>query len=361
MKKIVTITFHNANNYGAMLQTYALQKFLSKSYETEILNYDNKNISKPYKIFSLSPKKFLKDVISYKKNKKRFNNFNSFRKNLVLSRKFNDITDIKENYPKAHVYIVGSDQIWNPNITGGLDDIYCLNFGKNDFKKITYAASCGTVSNIKICEKSFIEKINGINNISVREKTLKEYIESITEKKVNVVVDPTLLLTKQEWENLKITDRIIKQKYIFVYSVSNANELLYDITNELSKITGYKIVYFDKYDLKNNYKYKKISGYEYGPVEFLNLLYNSEYVVTTSFHGLAMSAIFNKIFFISLSSHPDRLLTLLETLELKNRIVTKKEDLNILMNNKIDWNRVNNIINRERKKSIEWLFNSIES
>ena len=367
MKKIITVTFHRANNYGAVLQAYALQKFLSKKYETEILDYDNKDISDVYRVFKKPSgsikqtiRRFKKDILNYNKNSKRSKNFAEFRKKLMLTKKYSRIDDIKENCPAADVYITGSDQIWNHSITGGLDDIYFLNFGDSKSKRIAYGASCGTVDIVKKKEKEFIEKIENIDFLSTRENSFNEYIEDIAKRDVRVVVDPALLLTKKEWEELDITNRIIDEKYIFVYSVGNANEALYNMTNKLAQRTGYKIIYFDRDDSENNYKCEKVSGYKYGPVEFLNLLYNSEYVVTTSFHGLALSTIFNKNFFISLSTYPDRLLTLLELLDLKDRIITNNEKINDVINSDIDWNKVNEKIKQERQKSIDWLINSIE-
>ena len=118
---------------------------------------------------------------------------------------------------------------------------------------------------------------------------------------------------------------------------------------------------FGKHDLRGKYECKKKSYYSAGPAEWLNLLFNAEYVVTTSFHGVALSSLLNKEMFVVLSTLPDRLTTLLNTLELNNRIINDKNKIDNLLNKKTEWDKVNKLIEQERKKSLNWLLNAIES
>lgn len=366
MKKVKTVTFHLANNYGALLQAFALQQILQKKYDAEILNYDNTFISDNYRVFkpiNKNPIKTIyhlfKDIINYNQEKKRVLAFDNFRKKLYLSDYFSDKDEKK--LPEVDAYIVGSDQVWNPFLTNGVDSIYTLKDVKKS-KKISYAASSGNLKYIEQYKTEFLKNIQQFDAISVREKNLKEYLsKNLKGKTVSTVLDPTLLLSKNEWINLCKDKKIEKEKYIFVYSVNNANSLFYDFVNKLADDKNLKIVFFDKRDLKNHFKHKKKSYYSAGPSEFLNLLYNAEYVITTSFHGTALSCLLNKEFFVILSTFPDRLTTLLNALDLNSRIISNINDYNSVLQQRIQWENINQKLEQERRFSIKWLFNSIES
>ena len=366
-KKIYTITFHRANNYGALLQACALQKFLkNNNYDTTILDYDNLYISDHYRIVKKNKKNIIKlllhfliKVVNIRKELLRINAFDSFRNKLCISDQLS-LKSINSNINNSNnIIISGSDQVWNPRITGGVDPIYLLEvFDK--CKRISYAASCGSTSVLDGYENVFIDKVTKIDKISVREKELKDYLNKRIDNDIELVVDPTLLISKDDWLSIFDNNRIIDEKYIFVYSVDNDNDIFINTVNELSKLTGYKIVYFDRNDLKNRFHCKKENWYKAGPSEFLNLLYNSEYVVSTSFHALALSTVLNKEIFVTLSSKPDRLITLCNAAGLDHRIVDDLSRVDKLLNNKIDWNLVNSKIERLKDKSQKWLINSIE-
>lgn len=360
MKKVYTVTFHLANNYGAMIQTYALQKVLQKKYDTKVLNYDNYAVSDGYRIIRKGPLNLLKKIYFFVRKLphifveyKRVLNFKKFRSNIKMTKYFNNISHFDFSY--IDCVVTGSDQIWNSRITGYLDDVYFLNFGNLKIKKVSYAASSGTLD---IIDSDFIKKVQNIDFISVREESLRKKLSLEINKKITTVLDPSLLLGKKEWEKLKIKDRIIDKKYIFAYSVGNSTKEYYDAINDLSKETGLPIIFFDKRNSKGKIKCPNKSFYSSGPEEFLNILYNAEFVITTSFHALAMSLIFNKPFGIALSTYPDRIDTMLKKCDLEDRIINN--NIIKLYKTKIDWIKVNNIIEENRKKSLEWLFNSLE-
>ena len=216
MKKVKTVTFHLANNYGALLQAFALQQILQKKYDAEILNYDNTFISDNYRVFkpiNKNPIKTIyhlfKDIINYNQEKKRVLAFDNFRKKLYLSDYFSDKDEKK--LPEADAYIVGSDQVWNPFLTNGVDSIYTLKDVKKS-KKISYAASSGNLKYIEQYKTEFLKNIQQFDAISVREKNLKEYLsKNLKGKTVETVLDPTLLLSKNEWINL-CKDKKIENK-----------------------------------------------------------------------------------------------------------------------------------------------------
>lgn len=368
MKKIGIITFHRAVNYGAVLQTYATQEFLkANNYDVEIIDYRDEILETPYKFLKLprggiktKTKKILNDIIFLKKNNKKGKNFQKFIKsNLNLSKMYNSIGELKENYPKYDIYITGSDQVWNTNIVGCLSDAYTLNFGNDKIKRISYAASIGLSKIDNKYENEYKEKLKNIDFLSVREENAKLILNELIDKKdIQVVLDPTLLLNKEFWSS-KI-DKLDKEneKYIFVYSVANNDEYR-KIANYLSKETGLKIVHFEK---TNKFDNVLKNAYTEGPFEFLNFIKNAEYVVTNSFHATVFSIIFNKKFFcVPFKTTSSRITNLLEKMGISNRIVyTLEEFKNKKYDEEINYSEVDKKLEEERKESINWLNNVIE-
>ena len=183
MKKGIITTFYKAHNYGAMLQAFALKKFLeSNNYNIEFLNYKDDNIEEVYKVFSLKNKSLknkIKEILKFlffsRKIKKRYSNFSNFQSKYLKETKLiiDKNTKLDEVSLNADFIITGSDQVWNKNITKGLSDIYTLNFGEKDIRRISYAASIG---NKKIDnELEYKNKLSIIDKISVREETAKKY------------------------------------------------------------------------------------------------------------------------------------------------------------------------------------------
>lgn len=370
MKKIGIITFHNAHNYGAMLQAFALQeKVKNMNYNVEIINYRNPKFEEGYKVANwkkINAKQYIKNIIKSTVLRKqyygRYNAFKQFeRDKFKLSEVYESEENLLANPPMYDVYIAGSDQIWNTNIVGRLSDAYTLNFKTYDGIKISYAASIG---NSNIDEKytdEFKKKIEKIDYISVREENAKHELQKIIEKNVNVVLDPTLLLSKEHWENIinkSLNKNRIKEKYILVYIFKEKPEYI-EMVNYLSEKTGYKIVQFN---IKSKYKNTLCSAYESGPIEFIDLIKNAEYVCTDSFHGTVFSIIFNKAFFVfPFESTISRFNNLLGKLNLLDRIISSKSEFEkIDFNKKIDYIEVNELLEEERKKSVLFLENAIE-
>lgn len=363
-KKCLIVTFQNAFNYGAMLQCYALQHILEENkIEVKVLNYKNNIISDFYKIFYYPKnekflKKYLKPSISalyfFKQLYGRNNKFKRFLKDNINLTECYTKKELKSiNFGKDVTLIAGSDQIWNTDLTNGFDDIYYLNFS-NSSRKISYAASIGKnefdsefLNNAKECLDDF-------SYISVREETGKIEIENKLNKEVDVVLDPTLLIERNEWEK-NISYNEIKEKYIFVYM---PNDDVIKTAKYISEKENLKIVNISK---KNYFGKKEINKFKSDPFEFLTLLYNAEYIITTSFHATSFSIIFNKKIIVfppkGLSS---RITDLAKKLELQDIIYNKFEELEMKKyNNKIDYENSNKLLSRLRVKSIEKLLNNI--
>lgn len=366
MKKGIITTFYKAHNYGAMLQAFALKKVLeNNNCSIEFLNYKDENIEGIYKVFSLKNKSLknkIKEVlrffIFYKKIKKRYSNFSNFQNKYLKETKLviDKNTKLDDVSLDVDFIITGSDQVWNKNITNELSDIYTLNFAKKNIRRISYAASIG---NKKIDnELEYKNKLAIIDKISVREETAKKILDEILpEKNITTVLDPTLLLDNNEWNKYLDNSISKKEKYILAYVVEPDSEYI-KVVNDLSEKTGLKVVHFEK---RNKYKNELESAFTEGPLGFVNLIKNAEYIVTTSFHATVFSIIFNKKFWVVPHRVTgSRVIDLLSKLKISDRAVYS---LNEFQKNKfdkeIDFNEVNNILNLEREKSINWLLNAI--
>lgn len=365
-KKIRIVTFQNAYNYGAVLQCYALQNTLENmgNNDVKVLNYRNINVENLYRIFykpsgSLLPlrymKSFFKGILYLPQTMPRNKTFSKFiAENINLTEDMTKEEIMKFDFNEDYTFVAGSDQIWNTNITHGSDDIYTLNFGKN-MKRISYAASIGN-KEVEEQHKEYFKKcLSNFDNISIREETGKNALKDITEKTVEVVLDPTLLLDAKAWTSAVKKEKTNDEKYIFVYM---ANQECVDIANDLKNKTGYKIIYIDK---KNLFGKGSINDVNADPFDFVNYIKNAEYVITTSFHATVFSIIFNKNFWVVPPKKVgSRITDILNKLELTERSVNDIDELNKLgYDKKVNYKVANEKLEEERKKSIDWLKNAI--
>lgn len=298
-KKIGILTFHDANNYGAVLQCYALQSFLSKNtkHEVEIINFKNKAIENEYNLFYYCKnpirliKRNINNIFHANKILSRKRKFNDFRdKYLILSKELLTFNDFKKHVETLNFIIVGSDQVWNKRITKKFKSIYTLKDISN-VKKISYAASCGSIDIKNDKEyRSLFEDIIKFDAITVREPSTSEYLSDYFHQNIDYVCDPTFLISRNEWERIAGTKPIIQNEYIFVYTIY-WNEDIDKIVRNLKEETGYRVILCD-----NNFKLKGCDRdiKSLSPAEFLNIILYSKLVVASSFHGTVFSLLFNK-------------------------------------------------------------------
>lgn len=340
--KIAILTFAKAINYGAVLQAVALSEKL-KSYGAKVLflNYNNHKIKKANSIFDFNKILNLKYTLAHLYNLpcavKRNIEFKKFReKNLNFT---------NEDLNKFDIVITGSDQVWNYNLTDN-DWFYFLNFKKQNTKKIAYAASFG-ISEIDCIKKTKIANfLNDFDYISVRENSAVSLVKEISRNKVTAVLDPTLLLTKNEWKRFfKIPKE--KPKYIFVYTVENDRKL-WEFAHQLSlqtKLPIYSISYSKLHKQKAQYNFSA------GPKEWLEHIFGAKYVVTNSFHAVAFSINFQKQFFFSTPNNTSSRIT-----DITNRYNLSHRDISKCKNHKrIDYTLVNQILKNERRLSEEFI------
>lgn len=360
------LTFHMAHNYGAMLQAYALSKKINEieSVDCKVIDYRVQAIYRYHKKEGfkdltkdqgkvIGTLKFVKRYICGYYSDKRWNAFNNFMLNdLPLSKPPIFNKDELKNL-KYDVLVCGSDQIWNSEHTGGVDEGYFLDFADESTKKIAYAASKGPVE-IEDNEKDYIKNaLKDFCAIGVREYGLKESLEEIGIKS-QWVLDPTLLMNKDEW--LEIANYRKFEDYILIYKIKD-DEKLYNVAKKLSKETGLQMVEIS-YGFRENTD-DVIQLQDCGPREFVGLFSKAKYVVTNSFHGTCFSLIFNRKFYAvpyeGLSSRMDSLLKLVGLEDL--RIYNENE---FQIGKNIDYNKVNEIINNERQKSLKFLVDNIK-
>ncbi|WP_349763456.1 polysaccharide pyruvyl transferase family protein [Fusobacterium sp. SYSU M8D902] len=325
--KIGIVTYHNGSNYGAALQTFALQEEVKRNnYEVEIINYKNyfimKGMQKIRFEFSIHGiYYFMTDIFNYSARKRKIIKFIEFFKNYSLTKLYNK-TELKKIAFDYDYIISGSDQIWNPLLNKGYDDIYFGNINtKVNTKKISYASSVG---NYKLDDKNlnmeFKKLVESFEKISVRENSKK--IGEILGKEVEQVCDPTILLNEDEWKN-KLNIKETSNKYLLIYHLADEKNII-EIAQRVAELKNLEIYCI----CKTRKKYKNIKYFnDIGPKEFVELFYNASYIITNSFHGTAFSVNFKKQFLsIKHPKSPQRAETFLKQLGLENRLI-KADDI----------------------------------
>ena len=345
-------------NYGAALQTFALSRYLSvNGNECKILDYKCAGNSDEFSVKNQCQskkwyKKFVKKILFYAFSCKSYSNklqrFEEFKKDYL------NIISLDEA-EHCDVVLCGSDQIWNPNITNGFDEMFFGARSKIESKvAASYAASVGSISEIMDSKEQFLAYLSHLDYIGVREASLKKLIDENIEKKCNINMDPTFLLQKDDyisWLGIKDYNDV---PFILVYELRKDDDLM-KIANAIAKETGYVIKRIcGFYELKRE---AKDSIYNAGPIEFIRLVNGASYVVTNSFHGLAFSLIFSKQFVIGLpKSRSDRILDLLELFGLLDRAISGIDELELdLVNKSIEYTEIKKKIQKLSERSKEYL------
>lgn len=366
MKKTATITFHAAHNYGSNLQAYALQQtLLALGCENEIINLRTTRQKDAYNVFTKRRgfKYLFKNffhLLHYRSLKKAHDRFEDFINNkLLLTREFCSCEELAQAHLDYDCYIAGSDQIWNP-IPSDFDWAYYLTF-VNKGKRISYAPSFGQLASIgdEQTTAKITAELNKFDVISVREQGAADNVKKLVGVSPTIVLDPTLLIPKEHWlEQVKDRKRIIEGDYIFFYTLFADRERL-RIVKEISKILNVPIVtsnFSNQYDVINPF----IKCYDAGPLEFLTLIRDAKLVVASSFHGTVFSILLNTPFFAINGMQDARIRTLLETVGLEDRSLSLEEVSEKCKSAyAVEYNAVNETINKVKATSIDYLKNSI--
>lgn len=342
MKKIGTLTVHNGYNYGASLQAYATVHYLrNQGFDAQLIDYRNeliesKNNVKPS--FRRSIINFFINRRGRKLRKMRFDSFNAISfgtGELKLSKK--DLPGLNEEYD---CFVCGSDQIWNPDITG-YDSSFFLDFSSKT--NISYAPSLGHFGNYSDELISFIKcNVHNIKYLSTRELENCELLSDLAGKACVNVLDPVFLLSQQNWSEIANKSAVkFKGRYAIYYSL-HEDDAFFEFAKKDSKAKGLELYRLDITALRAiKKKCKTFAQKGIGPIEFLQAFKNSSFVYTNSFHGTAFSIIFNRPFITALLSGKlagknSRIFTLLELSDLKDRIYEKGR----AYSNTINWEEV---------------------
>lgn len=370
MKKTGILTFHNSYNCGSMLQSYAMQNVLKKlGIENEIINFSNEGQKELYLVTykNKNLKNFIKNIIIFphKKivgaNNKKYEEF----KNEYFDLSKNSYSKMEElNDEEYDAVIAGSDQIWNTTIMDA-DDAYFLPWVKSA-KKIAYAPSFGA----KRLEKyvTDIEKykgyLNSFNYLSIREKNGQKWLRELLQKEVPVVLDPTLLLEKEDYEKIEAKDIEEKEEYIFFYCPSFDSEICKFVKKISDKYKLKVIVWSAKeYYLKYIKRYGfTLAKYE-NPSSYLYYIKNAQMVFTTSFHGTIFSTIYRKKFYVikngGMYGDDDRVQTLVTQLGIEERLVPYEFEENKDYLEEVNYEKYDIYLKEYKEKSLDYLRKSL--
>lgn len=388
-KKVGILNFHWAKNFGAVLQSWALNKLLiDMGYEAEIINFLPKlalvhsrnlkpsELAKKYRTIGYplvrSACFAVGEVINYvydlKNEIHKNRSFDHFRKHFlrVSTKAVNNIDELRQECLKYDLCIVGSDQVWNPEYLSYSDFAYLLPFRLEGVKKIAFSASIAKdipSTMIKLYEKA----LSDFSFISCREKTHCRLLKSLLGKEVYNTLDPTLLLSRESYETIiKKNTQLHYEKYVLVYNFGFSILPLAEKVASTLKLPV--IVYNNKPPLLTITRRLTFSKYfktapsfsSESPREFLTLLKNAEFVITNSFHGTALSLLYEKPFISVLEGQSfkqkSRIIDLLELFELKNRIfVPGKILVREIIREPIDYDHFRELLNDARRYSLELL------
>lgn len=313
---IYTITCNNAYNYGAVLQAYALQKYLEKKgHNAAIIDYVPpylRKISEKYR--SNLPAILARKILYAPDYHKSKTVFERFREEYLkeTGTRYDSLEGLRE-LPPADLYIAGSDQIWNPYMENGLDRNYYLEFTHG--KKVSYAASIGCDKLDEKFDAYYKKRLKNFSRVTVREKSTSEYLNSIGIAS-DYVVDPVFLLDKEEWA--EICHFAPHERYVVVYALHHIQGI-YDYARSLAEKSNAKM-YVISVEIKE--KWRGNDRFFWNPTvnEYLGLIQNAESVVTNSFHGASFGIIFGKpVHVFDTEENDNRLKNLISLFHLESR------------------------------------------
>lgn len=386
MKSVCILTSEESfiNNYGAALQGYALFNTVKKmGYAPAIVRYRGGMPKNPPKYTGvrkvraclgkikrklLIPKSAREKRRCERKYKREISQREAYFK-AFSENNFTYVNDqrtswfqIKDNAPRADIYLCGSDQIWNPYFKGGRNDLgYFLDFAPLDKPRIAYAPSFGCSELPALAKENISELIHKFKAVSVREIAGKEIVKKETGLDVPVVADPTLLFAADEWAAVEKKVDNVPEKYILCYRFSDNDDTKKSI-DDISRKLGLPVVSLPlSVPAMKDKNYHKV--FKAGPAEFIWLVRNAEFVCTDSFHATVFSLIFHRPFVVfqrenfagGHANMNSRIESLLTIAEMKDRIVIGRIENDAEELRKIDFEPFETNIKQMREFSLNWL------
>lgn len=339
MTSIGIITIHKINNYGSVFQAYALQKACeSLGYNVEIIDYNYPNDFHTPNKYAIqedsqpNEPRWIKLLYALEliKQHKGIRNFVSKYEHLSL-KQYNHPSDLETNTPHYNIYVTGSDQLWNPRHCNG-DPAFMLHFAPDNALKISYASSVGTDTIPEDLKPQYKKLLSRYAHISVRENSGAELIRNLVNKKATIVLDPTLLLNREQWNQIANPKRLFKKKYILCYFLNytfNAFPYVDKLAEHMQRETGYEIVRVARppHKLGLSHTHYRVGA---SPEDFLALVRDAEMILTTSFHGTAFAVNYGKPVVTVVqdrNASDSRQVSLMHNLGLDNQILSIKDKM----------------------------------
>lgn len=360
--KTYILTFNNASNHGALLQCYALYKIVSTlCIETKVVNLQF-NKEKILRKFKISRSGFKEQIFNFRNINKYFDFFKA-RKRMVkfhnsmlsLTKPVHNMKELKSIASDASIYIVGSDQVWNPcfSYPEKFNEQFLLEWVPEHAKRYSYAASMGHDYLPLHLKERFKDALSKFQDVSFRENSSSISISKEFGIMTRTDIDPVFLLEKEDWEKILPQNRIFKDPYILIFELSTP-DYFKDVVKEIKKLTDKKIVLISR----NFYSTLKgdIQANDAGPTEFLRWIYDADFIVTTSFHATAFSIIFNKNFYSCLSKNPpERIINMLREFDLQKQILNEANYKDINLQIEVDYSNVKKKLYDKRAESLKYL------
>lgn len=358
---IKVITRHAPSNYGSLLQAMATIKVIEGlGHQCEIIDYRKKNemgIKGILTSLENKPswknswiKKCLYIALRYPEEKMASLRFEKMRsKYLKMTPRCYNLNDLKKL--KADIFLTGSDQVWAPLLDNHIDKAYFLSFASSSSRKISYAASFGRTDFTEVIINEYKEMLTQYDAITVREDSAVKLLHNWNIACKGQVLDPTLLLDSQQWS--KYIEKDIEGEYVLIYEIHN-NPNLDDYAKRFAKHVGLPLIRVTPSLHQISRGGKMIFCPKLGT--FLSYIKNARYIITDSFHGTAFAINFNKDFIEILPNNQtgSRNQSILRLTGLENRIIINYTDFSLIKEH-INYEKVNDIINVEREKSLKIL------
>ncbi len=367
-KSVYILTYSTTSNYGGLLQMFSLYSILSREFDVSIVHYKNKSKLRRSKVRSFASNIYRHIFKFLYFDKKRNRSETKFKALMKYTDCVCSIEELSKFTPYA--FIVGSDQVWNPFLNG-FDPSFLLMFDTCSLK-ISYSASFG----LTVLPNKWIEclknALKSFHKVSLREDSGIEILNIANYTgDYTIDLDPTLLLNETEWlDVLKIQESTIHDNYVLVYLMPGDKKIersMLLFAKKIAKDKSLKMIVIGRKNI-DKLKPSKVNFYHAGPVEFVKLINDAEFVITNSFHGTAFSVNFNKQFYSFINSETpkneslySRIDDLLDKIGLRKRIIDIAIPHNIPSNiSIINFDAVNEKLNNLREISLKNLENSLK-
>ena len=370
MKKIGTLTFHRAKNFGSVLQAYALQRFLEQVADANGVQIDNRIIDitpraqeQIYALYKkgMHPKTLVKNAVAFRYRRalrKKIEKYDRFiAQRLPLTAPCNE-EELPQVADGMDYVLCGSDQIWNVR-AGDFEPWFYLDF-PTKAKKVSYATSFGPldIDWDKYDRQKVGDCLADFSTVSVREQASADHVKALCGRDAHIDVDPTLLLTLEDWRAVQSDASYKDGRYILLYCMEPTPAQL-RMAKRISKKLDLPVLitkYNNKHDMINTF----VKRYDCGPEDFLSLIDHAALVLTSSFHGTVFSAIYQKPFYVFDGAKDRRTSHFLAQTELQGQILPTSGGIENVSLTAPDFTGAQQYLQKARKQAEEYLCDALE-